>query len=219
MRSLSFTAEKSSQIIREFLEVIDRDCDPRGRLVETDTSTSTLLPPLHDCLVICEIFPRLPQTPSMLWRLRRVPMSWQSLVSQSMSWQGLEVVRVNHRDFRRCVSSGELAFVSLVDRLGREVAILTLLSELGESQINFRGGRSRLQRGGRRRDFRGDRRVIRATATKNATIVMFHGGRPVFAAPRRNIMVVDPSVAAKTRRSPQIRDDRGAGITWYAASA
>jgi hypothetical protein len=56
-----------------------------------------LFPPLLNAIVITHIIPCLPRTPLMLWHLHWTNKIWFTIVSKSLSWNALKMVRLDHK--------------------------------------------------------------------------------------------------------------------------
>jgi hypothetical protein len=65
----------------------------------------TLLPPLPNSIVLAHIFTLLSSTSSMFWQFCQINKPWFLIVSESVPWNALEVVRINHTSYLQCVAT------------------------------------------------------------------------------------------------------------------
>lgn len=92
-----------------------------------------ILPGLPDKLVKERIFPLLPVSPSLLWRLRRVCRLWRRHIGDTFVWQALEIVRIDNQGYRRLVSRGEVQRLSLQERFEFEMLFLRFCLKWGDA--------------------------------------------------------------------------------------
>ncbi len=57
------------------------------------------LPLLPHCIVIMHIFMCLPKTRFMLWCCWQVNRSWSKVIHDSVTWNALEIVKINHKSY------------------------------------------------------------------------------------------------------------------------
>jgi hypothetical protein len=73
----------------------------------------TLLTPLLDSTILGHIFNRFPLTPSMFWQLRQINKPWFLIVGESIPWNALEVVKLNHKFYLQHVATNHTPKQSL----------------------------------------------------------------------------------------------------------
>jgi hypothetical protein len=63
-----------------------------------------LLPPFPYSIILAHIFTRLPLSPLMFWWFRRIKKPWFLIVGESVPWNTLEVIKINHKSYLQHVA-------------------------------------------------------------------------------------------------------------------